>query len=534
MLLAVARHRYEEDEDDDDEVGEDRRAVIILQLIRLEYEVESAAAALKKSRTPSIVFNFDDSGDRFRSRGVDYNLNWQPLLDELAAHAWIKEVTMEGSPTGRLLPLLRDEFFPALQRNQHIQALFLGGGLRLSLVIRNPPGGDLISFLAESRTLTGLGLADLHGDCDAAAAALAAEVRRNKRLENLCLYHCVDGDVARQIFQGLSSGPSSSQLRELVLGPHPLVDSDQSLKDSVDVAVGRYLQSDACTLSCLSLQGLKFTPDLGGSQILIGLTKNNKIHQVGFFGCGFDGVPGCDGPFVNFLRDKANLEVLRMEVGDLFDRDSVRAEFSKRLSRSGRPLRFMPKNLLSRSGTPLRSLTLDLSAFFDSEKLPNPNGMEKRAHALSDILTAISKCAELESLSLSCSEPYRGDYIRSLIIDSVPSLTVKNFTLDFKSDLVERDDLLHALKKNLNFQTANLEKAATMNWMRSKSPQIDRYLERNRNMVEWREDPGVLPRALWPYALTLSSNAGTSSLYKSLLQLAKVGNTTRKRKHNEH
>jgi len=50
----------------------------------------------------------------------------------------------------------------------------------------------------------------------------------------------------------------------------------------------------------------------------------------------------------------------------------------------------------------------------------------------------------------------------------------------------------------------------------------DAWLERNRKLARWTQDPTLVPRPLWPEAMALALKAGRQSLYLSLLALSKA------------
>jgi len=59
------------------------------------------------------------------------------------------------------------------------------------------------------------------------------------------------------------------------------------------------------------------------------------------------------------------------------------------------------------------------------------------------------------------------------------------------------------------------------NWLNeANQSRLELYLYRNRKLAQWIENPKLVPRDLWQYAIMLALEAGINSLYQSLLALS--------------
>lgn len=80
-------------------------------------------------KTFSFHFMEDERGDGAATASTaTTTLSWDPLLNELATREKLETVRIHNTPTGRFLPLFRNQFFQAIQRNPNVKSLWLYDG----------------------------------------------------------------------------------------------------------------------------------------------------------------------------------------------------------------------------------------------------------------------------------------------------------------------------------------------------------------------------------------------------------------------
>lgn len=149
-------------------------------------------------------------------------------------------------------------------------------------------------------------------------------------------------------------------------------------------------------------------------------------------------------------------------------------------------------------------------------------------------MSAVSKRTTLEHLIIQCVNPRdeATNHCLPVLLGAFPSFKVKEMTLKIlpESSNEVQTRILSALKKNYVLQRvqcvsidrfhefSDIDQA---NWFSAANQAaLESCLERNRKLARWTEDPTLVPRDLWTYAIDLALKAGVPSLYQSLLALA--------------
>jgi hypothetical protein len=160
------------------------------------------------TRVRNICFNFDQVTDH------PFPMNhWDSLLREIESRAILEEVKIKGYPpsaeNSNLMPLYRDQLFPALQRNHNIESCKFEN-VDLSLE------EDEIATYIEGATY----LQDLvfrNCSCDShEAGRLATALQRTTNIVTLELRGCEGNLFVCPLLQGLASPDSRSTLQKLI------------------------------------------------------------------------------------------------------------------------------------------------------------------------------------------------------------------------------------------------------------------------------------------------------------------------------
>lgn len=136
--------------------------------------------------------------------------------------------------------------------------------------------------------------------------------------------------------------------------------------------------------------------------------------------------------------------------------------------------------------------------------------------AFQALLTAATNSStQLEHLIIE-RVPFSDDTYDQALKLAIPSLKIKEFTLlDWGSSTEEQTaNLLEALNKNYVLQKVQGLGLET---------QLELFLSRNRKLAEWTDNPMLVPRELWSFALSLALEAGVNSLYQNLLAFSGEG-----------
>lgn len=435
--------------------------------------------------------------DANNNGAVAANLNWDPLLRVLEHLEKLEVVVIENvvQPTERLLPL----FFSALQRNGKVKSLFLD---RVNLSSNNNADG-FISFLDDAPALEDLMLQECSctgQNSSNVARNIATALRRKTSIQTLQVSDC-EASILCPIFQSLASSNSASRLKKLIYRSLTI----RGESESTAVALQQYLVSDgASELNSLKLNDIRW----GWSPILSALMhRRTSIKELGFDCCyivqSFNDQEDVRD-LVSLITSMTNLHTLIITDGDLF------------LSRT--LIAAMEEVLIRRDST-LRCLGVSIP---DIQTIGVPLS----------VLTAVSKSTRLERLVMKSMDTiYHRDHIETLAY-VIPLLKVDELSLwfDWRPEDEHERLLLEAFKRNFSFQSVKCNIAYNQPWFSGASRvRLASYLARNHKLVQWLENPKLVPRDLWPLAMTLALKAGMNSLYLSLLALSGEGVGLRQR-----
>lgn len=482
---------------------------------RNQNQVDTVAQALPGFTVGEFVFDFRQEDDR--DDIIPNDLNWDPLLREFETHENLETIEIKGIPTRRLLPLFRDQFFQSLQRNPNIRKLTLDEINFLS----NDQADGLVSFLDGSPSLTDLAFqACIAGSRDV-ARNIAAALQRNNRIQTLEFARGNNANLLCAIYESLAAAPFSngvsSKLRKIshcslissegervAVGRwNPPGTLSQDLA-SVSEALEQYLESRSATIECLELRDFYFDRRLTGrwplTRILRGVNQNTTINELSLKGCRASGRDR-DRAYAHVVRrlsgvvrDGHNLSTLRVLDCDFL----VFPEFSNAVLET-----------LGRRDSPWRCLDLSIKeALIPGE-------------VVRSLLTAISNNTRLERLRLDWGIWHPG----TLLVNALPSFKVRELTLVFSWDFSRERPILEALKRNYTAQSIHCKIfPEEENWFNgAEQARLDFYLNRNRKLAEWTENPLMVPRELYSYAMMLALKAGINPLFQSLVSLSGQG-----------
>lgn len=125
-----------------------------------------------------------------------------------------------------------------------------------------------------------------------------------------------------------------------------------------------------------------------------------------------------------------------------------------------------------------------------------------------ELLEAV-ETSKLEEFSIGVGDTW--PYFEVLMV-YLPDLPIKKFT--FGHGPVPKQDMMQLLKHNLSLQLASIS-----NFDDDDNDTLQPYLDRNKRLAGWIENPASVPRHLWPEALKLAMVAGKNALFQSLLAI---------------
>lgn len=456
-------------------------------------EVASVAQALHSSEySDEITLDFTTF---FGEQEDDHTvLNWNPLVRELETRVKLQKVEMRGTPPARILPLRRT-LLAALQRNPNMKWLKVH-----HIDLQTDVLEGITSFLDGAPALTTLSLSGLffvNGINPHRARSIAAALQRNNRIQTLHLDICGDA-ILCPIFHDLASSDSVSALTKLTCD----FSADRQSKTSAE-AFQQYLESTSATIQCLELKWIRFDNFLGLPNILRGLSRNTSVNDLAFDRCFCN--KEVARQLANVVRNKSGLTTLRFSDCNFWLYQEFLDALEEVLLRHVNSLRCLGitfhRPLYLRPMFPLRTL---------------------RA-----ILVVASRSTRLERFIMQGINPQYDDILRALA-EGIPLLKIEELELSFVSrclDENEQDErlVLEAFKRNYSLQSAQCT-LGDENWFsEANQARLEFYLDRNRKLVQWTENPMLVPRDLWSYAIMLALKAGANSLYQSLLTLSDQG-----------
>ena len=222
-----------------------------------------------------------------------------------------------------------------------------------------------------------------------------------------------------------------------------------------------------------------------------GLIASTSVSDIKFGFCSFD-VVGASIHLQNIIRNKTNLTCLSVT-------------YTRSVGSGGMEALVQA---LSRPNSPLRSFEFRCGSFLNI-----PDGK------LSSLLRSIQG-SKLERFSFHAAVDHQAQTFRALI-RSIPAMKVMELeitTVQFVPRAITHDllqDLLQALKRNYSLQQVQHD-FDPPEFDAADQSKLDLYLERNKRLAQWVENPATVPRHLWPDATKLALEAGESALFASL------------------
>jgi len=131
-----------------------------------------------------------------------------------------------------------------------------------------------------------------------------------------------------------------------------------------------------------------------------------------------------------------------------------------------------------------------------------------------------------------CLSKVQSHQVFNQIVDALPSFTSKGLILSLERQIGEggsisdlKSNLLGALKCNFCLREVVVQFTGPDGdeiqfWENSEIERINFYMNRNKLLSQWIDNPQSVPKHLWPKVLVLARQAGHESLYKSLHSIA--------------
>jgi hypothetical protein len=476
-----------------DKISNDDQVAQLVQVLHSNPEKRKIRFCSREQRPPPTV--------------PGHPVDWGPLLREIETRERVDEVELANYDP---MPIFHQGLFHALQRNANPRMLQLA--LRLDNVF--------ISFLDAATNLKELKLSSIATASDALGNDIAAALQRNTDIEILRLENCCD-QLVRPIFQKLASPESTSRLAELTYFPRFGLPAA-----SVTESFQHYLRSPVANIQCLVLYNFDAS-EAGFEGVIDSLAANTSVKEVVFEECSIDAgdaqeeqaqntTPGAL-ILANYVRNVVHLSTLRVKDCNFFDHPQFVAALVEVFVNPTSPLRSFGLNIVDVSSDAFQALT---TAF-------------------------VSSRTRLERLFIG---EIGGDDDRfPLLLNIFPLIQVKDITLSmawrqwFENDEVDKERILEALKDNyivegVYFKPHHYNVDASLSG--AVQTRLNFYMERNRKLAQWVQNPMTVPRELWQYAMMLAIKAGANTLFQSLLALSGKGiglkQRGRKRKRLQH
>lgn len=504
-----------------------KEAQIPLHSIHASQVVVWAQAVHGNEHVNEVTFKFAGAGDDPNILGNDDALpdaaGWDPLLREIETRRPLEKVTISGTPnaTSRnlLVPLFRNRFFQALRRNENVRSIRLH---EINFSDHDTTSAIFHFLDSAAASLTEL---QLHLCVDTSEAKhIATALQRNATIQTLSFCECRD-DFVIPIFEKLAasssnerSAPSSSLTKIRYRPPSPTTGSAPLTE-----ALRHYLESSSATIQAFHLDSCIFFPgDDSFSGIFESLERSATVSELIFSYCIFLVVPegGSDDEegdendqlqnyyvqqVANLFRNKPNLVTLRIASCNFFQIQQLSDTFCEMLVQRESPLRLFDFSLHGRDNVGRISVA-DLRI----------------------LLAGLSKSSQLERLMVRGIAPEnRPDHFQA-IVQTIPLFKMKHILFDFQENATDyfAERFLEVLKTNYLVQDVLCIRQGQIfhNWFSEQNgARLQRYLDRNQKLAQWTENPALVPRDLWSYAMMLALKAGMDSLYQSLLALSGEG-----------
>lgn len=365
-----------------------------------------------------------------------------------------------------------------------------------------------------------------NGNLAAAVNEIATALQRNHHIETFHSRGC-GSDLLCPILRGLASPDSACRIRTMKYdAPDNVGDEESNL---LAEALRDFLASrTGATVQCLEMRNVEFALHAGSYKIVEGLYQNESITELTFAQC-------CIGRFHIAwdeldVEDESELEALMEQEGiDMTHQAEILAGFLEDRSNLT-TLRILEGCNFLDSG----ECNLIVEAVHDILKPRGPSlqcfDMDTESVPVTDfreLLEAASRCSHLECLTIRNVGRGRLEALEA----TIPPLKVKELVVtvleeDWNQD--EEDRLLEAFKRNYAVQSIEcmLADDEESNWYwftPANQDRLDVFLDRNHKLVQWTNNPKMVPRELWSYAMMLALKAGVDPLFQSLVALSGKG-----------
>jgi len=328
---------------------------------------------------------------------------------------------------------------------------------------------------------------------------IASALRRNPNIRHLQVFGCRDPFII-SLFDEIASPDTVLSLAKLNFYDRIF---GASYSSDVWEAVQHYLET--ATLECFELtHGLTTSLNVRLPNITQGLIQNTSVKEVVFRNCTVrEQDEGPQEHFANLLRKKTNISTLRLS-------DSTFLNFQHCFNAL--------VELLARKESPLRRLELDVFIF---------GGVTIALPQFQDLMRIVAS-SQLEILRLGKFSRQNPCYLQSLA-NALPSFKVHVINLTIQAGgwtAADKELLLEGFKNNYSVHSVDCKpvSGSRNSWFNDTNQRrLDFFLDRNRKLAQWTENPKLVPPELWVYALDLALKAGVNSLYRSLLALSGHG-----------
>jgi len=336
------------------------------------------------------------------------------------------------------------------------------------------------------------------------AISIASALQRNTNIQTLRLLECED-DFIIPIYQTLTSPDSTSHLKNIIIESS----DGGGLSESLAEQFQQYLAG--ATIQSLEMVDYQITDCL--TNVFETLAQHTHVNELVFTGCAIEGEDengnDDDDPgrhLAHLVQNKPNLSVLHMWDCDFFESQQFSNAVSELLTRRG--------------GSALQCLGI----YRDNDPAVGLMHYLPPIAVFRTLMSAISRSTRLEHFIIgNIIMGEFEDHLRELE-NAIPLFRIKELTLDFLEESHEEEiesRLLRALKRNYVVQNVRCSwRGGKNNWLSETGQcRLNFYLNRNRKLAQWVENPKLVPRDLWPEAMKLAFLAGKESLYQSLLKL---------------
>jgi len=405
--------------------------------------------------------------------------NWPLLCHVIATRANLYVVKLSGL---RLEMHLGNEFLQAIQQNRAIQVVQL---------CHCTIGDDMASFLDTATFVTTLSLENVGFGSDAVRNAFTSALQRNTNIQQIELAPCAR-EAASDLVPILECLRDNVSMRTLKLIPRV-----NGWSETHSRATQQLIQSST-SIQSFELSGwdTSFRTKVEFRIIAEGLINSARTTELNFFYCEF-GDEALMGQLRSIIQSKPTLSHLTVE-GCEFRGLTIHEALAAALRRPDSSLR-----RLRLAGSINRSM---------DPMIPNA--------AFETVLTAAAS-SKLEHLDLEIpSEEYF-----LVVITSIPLLKVKELVvLCIQGGRYDRQDtgrvqhsLLRAIRHNYSLRSLQATVGGSSAFVDDQDEQrLGFYMERNKRLAQWVENPDSVPRSLWFEALHVAMAAGEDKLLRSL------------------